>query len=218
MNEAPPEPKKDTHPDNQLPIAKQFEHVASNLCLALLFTVFFFQFLSDFLEHGKFSSLLFLIKESFLVVFFLTRMVPEKTSYKPYDWFIALAGTWAGLMFIPVDSADNVIFFGLQCLGLIIAIVGIASLNRSFGIVPALRGVKTGGLYKFIRHPVYLGYLISYAAIALQNPHLWNAAVLIGITLLDILRIRAEEKFMSQDENYAEYMQQVKYRLLPRVW
>ena len=219
MNDTPPEPPKAPHPDNQLPILKQIEHVASNLALALLFTIFFFQFLNDFLEHEKFSSLLFLIKESFLVLFFLTRMVPEKTSYKPYDWLIALAGTWAGLLFIPVESTgDNIFLFSLQCFGILIAITGIACLNRSFGIVPALRGVKTGGLYKYIRHPVYLGYLISFTAITLQNPHIWNVTVLIGIAILDVLRIFSEEKFMGQDEEYQAYMARTKYRLLPYIW
>ena len=36
------------------------------------------------------------------------------------------------------------------------------SLARSFGLAPANRGVKSRGAYAFLRHPMYLGYVVEW--------------------------------------------------------
>ena len=44
-------------------------------------------------------------------------------------------------------------------------IAGKITLGRSFGIVPANRGVVTAGR-TLVRHPIYTGYLVSHLAFA----------------------------------------------------
>ena len=76
------------------------------------------------------------------------------------------------------------------------------TLGRSFGLVPANRGVVVRGPYIFVRHPIYLGYLISHVAFFLAQPTMWNAAViLIGDGTL-IVRALMEERILSRDAAY----------------
>ena len=46
--------------------------------------------------------------------------------------------------------------------GLIIMVIGLASLGRSFGIMPRARGLVQSGLYRWVRHPIYLGEFLAF--------------------------------------------------------
>ena len=50
---------------------------------------------------------------------------------------------------------------GITSLGLLLVLWTMGTLGRSFGIAPANRGIIMNGPYRFIRHPMYLGELIS---------------------------------------------------------
>ena len=92
------------------------------------------------------------------------------------------------------------------------------SLNRSFGIVAANRGVKTGGPYAYVRHPMYLGYFLSQAAILIINFSTWNIVVLSIWAASQVLRIHAEERVLMQDAPYLAHATRVPYRLVPWIY
>ena len=69
-----------------------------------------------------------------------------------------------------------------------------------------------------MRHPMYVGYMISHLGFLLLNPTIWNAAVYSAAFVLQILRILAEEQFLAQNADYREYMKQVRYRLFPGIF
>ena len=50
-------------------------------------------------------------------------------------------------------------------IGLVLVVVGKMALGRSFGIVPANRGVVVRGPYTLVRHPIYTGYLITHVGV-----------------------------------------------------
>ena len=92
------------------------------------------------------------------------------------------------------------------------------TLRRSFGVVAANRGVKIGGPYRLIRHPMYAGYTLTQLGFLLSGPTLWNLG-LYGLALsLQIARILAEERILSNDPAYAEMSGRVRYRLVPYVF
>ena len=62
----------------------------------------------------------------------------------------------------------------LSRLGLLLVIAGKLSLGRSFGLMPANRGIVSTGLYRLVRHPIYLGYLITHVAFVPRTPTPWN--------------------------------------------
>jgi protein-S-isoprenylcysteine O-methyltransferase Ste14 len=79
--------------------------------------------------------------------------------------------------------------------------------------------VVSGGLYKFIRHPMYVGNVIMMVGVPLALGSYWGLLfVLPGVVVL-IFRILDEEKMLTQDlAGYHEYAQRVRYRLMPYVW
>jgi protein-S-isoprenylcysteine O-methyltransferase Ste14 len=79
--------------------------------------------------------------------------------------------------------------------------------------------VVSGGLYKFVRHPMYVGNVIMMVGVPLALGSYWGLLfVLPGVVVL-IFRILDEEKMLTQDlAGYHEYAQRVRYRLMPYVW
>ena len=58
----------------------------------------------------------------------------------------------------------------LAILGFTISTLALFDLGSSFGVSPANRGVVRTGLYRYIRHPMYSGYVISEFGFILLNP------------------------------------------------
>jgi len=92
------------------------------------------------------------------------------------------------------------------------------SLNRSFGIAPENRGVKTKSLYGFVRHPMYSGYLLTETGFVLGNFSTYNALVLAAAGLFLVLRLMAEERFLKRDPVYESYMKKTPWKLVPLIF
>jgi protein-S-isoprenylcysteine O-methyltransferase Ste14 len=91
------------------------------------------------------------------------------------------------------------------------------SLRRSFGIVPAHRGIRTGGLYNVVRHPLYASELVWFLGFTIDNPSGWNIGLWLCDCVLQFSRACAEERFLSVDPTYSQYRTRVRYRLIPLV-
>lgn len=213
--EAPPE-----QPTIKSRIENAFRSpLLTNILLAGLFSNNIYLFYNDYETTHRFSSLLMMIQVCCITLFFLIRIVPTKVSMKPMDWTMAITGTCLPLLISPVDSSNEIaILMLLQFFGIFISIVAILSLNNSFAVVPALRKIKTGGLYSIIRHPIYFSYFLTFTCVALQNFSLLNIIVLAAIYAADIYRIKAEEKVLSIDPGYELYKARVRWRLIPFIW
>ena len=92
------------------------------------------------------------------------------------------------------------------------------SLGRSFGLLPANRGLVASGPYRLVRHPMYLGYLIGQTGFLFANFSLRNLTILIGIYLALGLRISREEALLESSSEYSEYRKQVPWRVIPHVY
>jgi len=99
-----------------------------------------------------------------------------------------------------------------------LSLVSLLTIGRFFGVRPALRGLVTSGPYRFIRHPIYLSYVIADIGYNLQE---WNSVtlllVLVGWLSL-VYRIHAEERLLSQHAEWPAYVALVRYRLFPGLW
>jgi protein-S-isoprenylcysteine O-methyltransferase Ste14 len=121
----------------------------------------------------------------------------------------------------PTDSsplAPDVVTTLLSAIGLAIAIVGKASLGRSFGLVPANRGVIVRGPYTLVRHPIYAGYLLTHLAFLAQYPTIWNVSILAIADAALVVRALMEERVLSADSAYQGYCQRVSWHLVPGVF
>ena len=103
----------------------------------------------------------------------------------------------------------------ITILGLSLVLWSLVTLGHSFGIAPADRGLVQGGPYRYIRHPMYLGELVSLCGGLFGNLSAWNV-ILIAVLLLSLLyRIQREELVI---HGYRCYAGQVRWRLIPGVW
>ena len=102
--------------------------------------------------------------------------------------------------------------------GIAVTSGGLLSLARSFGIVASNRGVVQGGLYRWIRHPLYAGYLLSHVGFVIAYPTSWNLFCVLLADGAQLRRIDAEEQLLSMDPTYREYRARVRWRLVPGVF
>jgi protein-S-isoprenylcysteine O-methyltransferase Ste14 len=103
----------------------------------------------------------------------------------------------------------------LGLLGLILIFWSLGTLGTSFGLAPADRGLVTGGPYRYIRHPMYLGELVYQAAALGMNISILRIGIFIVFAVLQVARIQREELLI---ENYPGYAQKVRWRLLFGIW
>lgn len=194
------------------------------IVLCILFSFFAFRMVQSYLVTGSLVNLIYIPNEAALILFVLFRRSAKAISVKPLDWFVGFAGTCLPLLLIPNDDVASEGFIGLV-LVLVLMLSGMAfqlvakfTLRRSFGVIAANRGVKRGGPYRLVRHPMYAGYIVSQAGFLLANPSLYNGVILGLAWMLQIARIHAEERVLAEDPAYQEMMAQTKYRLCPGIY
>lgn len=81
------------------------------------------------------------------------------------------------------------------------------------------RGIITTGPYKIVRHPAYISKNLSWwieSSFVLSN--FWATLVLFGWNIIYFLRGITEERHLSKDPAYREYMEKTKWRFIPRVF
>lgn len=167
---------------------------------------------------GRLANLLLLPSEGLVVVFLLLRRRTTEISSSPIEWFMALAATCAPLLvtpgvgspLIPVSVAALVLLVGM-----LLQVHAKLILGRSFGCVPAHRGLKVAGPYRLVRHPMYAGYLLGHTAFLLINPTMWNAGIYFLCYATQVPRLLAEERLLQRDPAYRAYQSQVRFRLIP---
>jgi protein-S-isoprenylcysteine O-methyltransferase Ste14 len=159
------------------------------------------------------------VLEAWTAALFLTRRQTLDVSRRWQAWLAAPVGSFAMLLARPAESGfPRIPGQTIQLVGTAIALLSLTALGRSFGVVAANRGVKTAGLYRFVRHPAYAGYMLSYTGYVLENLSAVNACLLLLTLTAQVCRIREEERVLGADERYDVYRRRVRYRLIPHVY
>ena len=130
----------------------------------------------------------------------------------------ALLGPDAERLWRPAIDAGPQLGLSLMAFGEAIAVAGMVSLGRSFSIFSEARDLVTAGLYRFVRHPLYLGEMIAVWGYVLAWPAPWSIACALLFTALQSWRARVEERvLLAHHPAYAEYRARTGF-LLPRLW
>jgi protein-S-isoprenylcysteine O-methyltransferase Ste14 len=91
-------------------------------------------------------------------------------------------------------------------------------LSRTVEVAEGQRVVDTG-LYGVVRHPMYAATLLMFLSMPLVLGSPVSLAIMLIYPVLIVRRIRNEEELLKRDlPGYGEYMQKVKYRLIPGIW
>lgn len=190
--------------------------IFERVCLILAATPFLLRF-RHALEQDPW--ILGLIMGEMLTVGLLLIRRPGPMAGHPWTIFVAFVGTFVPL-FVRAPDVPPFIEAGavLMWVGFALSLGAKLSLNRSFGMIAANRGVRGGGVYAFIRHPMYMGYAITHVGFILVYPSLTNAILYAVTWTFQLLRIREEEQWLLQDPAYGDYAAKVRYRLIPGVY
>lgn len=79
--------------------------------------------------------------------------------------------------------------------------------------------VVTGGPYRFVRHPGYLGTILFALATPPALGSLWGFLPGAFTAFLAVFRTALEDRVLQEElDGYKDYARQVPYRLVPRVW
>ena len=79
--------------------------------------------------------------------------------------------------------------------------------------------VISTGMYGFVRHPMYFGTLFLLVGTPIALGSWWSLLVVPVFIPILVVRILNEEKVLARDlPGYVEYMQKVRYRLVPHIW
>ena len=166
---------------------------------------------------------LVMVAETAVVIFVLARRPTEAISLRLGDWMLAITATFTPMLIQPVDTPAALhalipLGIGLAAIGNMVQIAAKLFLRRSFGIAPANRGVKTDGMYKLVRHPMYAGYLLVHIGILLLMPTVLNFVIYAIGWWAQILRLLAEERLLSEDPAYRVFCTKTRWRLIPGIF
>jgi protein-S-isoprenylcysteine O-methyltransferase Ste14 len=195
--------------------------LTARFVLVVLFTLLTIRIAGDFLETGRLTGLLLLGSETLVVVLTVLRRSSSIVDRSPRARVLTTLSIMGPFLVRPaaavalVPETATVLLSGI---GLTVVIGGKLSLGRSFGLMPANRGIVSTGLYRVVRHPIYLGYLITHVGFFAANPTVWNAVILIGADLALMWRAVCEEQTLSLDPSYRAYQDMVRWRILPGVF
>jgi protein-S-isoprenylcysteine O-methyltransferase Ste14 len=159
-----------------------------------------------------------------VVTLYLLRKRPLKRVAGPLQGLAALLGSF---VMLPVALSGGIsddprlLFLAdlLLILGTAGAALALASLGRCFGIFPEARGLVTHGLYRFVRHPMYLFEFIAFLGVLLPAGTPLNLALYLAFVWLQLARMHFEEQALSAvfPDTYPAY-RAATARLVPGVY
>jgi protein-S-isoprenylcysteine O-methyltransferase Ste14 len=189
--------------------------------VGVLFALLARNLLQEFARTGHLTGLLLLASEALVVVLTVFRRrasIVDRTAAARLLTAVSVAGPPLLRAADVVPLAPDALTGIVSAAGLLVVVVAKLALGRSFGIVPANRGVVVRGPYTIVRHPIYLGYLVTHAAFLAAHPTAINVALVLIADGALIARAVLEERVLAADAQYQEYNRRVPWRFVPGVF
>jgi protein-S-isoprenylcysteine O-methyltransferase Ste14 len=201
--------------------ARYLADLAARAAIIVLFTMMAIRFGSDFFATGRITGLFLLASEALVVVLTVVRrsaITVDRSLRARVLTTVSMLGPPLLAPAAVLPLAPEAVTVALSCAGLCVVIAGKITLGRSFALLPANRGIVSSGLYRIVRHPIYMGYLVTHVAFLVASPSLWNIVALVAADAALLARAVCEEKTLARDPAYREYQTRVRYRVAPGVF
>jgi protein-S-isoprenylcysteine O-methyltransferase Ste14 len=189
--------------------------------VGVLFTLLSINILQDFLHTGRVTGLLLLVSEGLVIVLTVIRRPAQFVDRSMRAGMVTAISVIGPPLLLPSSMGGlvpDLVTAVASALGLGLVVVGKLTLGRSFGLVPANRGVVIRGPYALVRHPIYSGYLITHLAFLIAHPRWWNVVVLATADTALVVRALIEERVLNRDAKYQAYCERVGWHLVPGVF
>ena len=206
--------------DDRAAARERLNELFGKAAISCLFVVLAVSIGSEFLKTGHVTGLLLLVSELLVVVLTVMRrpaQVVDRTLAARVFSAISIVGVPL-IRPVGVALAPDLATAAVSAFGLLVVIAGKLTLGRSFGLLPANRGVVCRGIYKLLRHPIYAGYLVTHAAFLVAHPTTWNLVMLVAADTALMVRAVYEERTLARDSEYADYMTRVRWRVCPGLF
>jgi protein-S-isoprenylcysteine O-methyltransferase Ste14 len=135
----------------------------------------------------------------------------------------ALAGSFMiyGIVMFPrreLSLALEMTSTVMSLIGTAGAVAALAQLGRSFSIMAETRQLVTTGIYRFVRHPLYLTEEIAIIGLFIQFASVWTAFLCAAHIVIQLRRMYNEEMVLTAKfREYTAY-QQTTARLIPGIY
>lgn len=158
-----------------------------------------------------------------LIVLHLVRLRPLRKFSSWLPKLAALAGVLLTYLILltpraPADPVWDGLSAGVTIAGAVLAMLAALDLGRSVSVMPEARRLVVQGLYRRIRHPLYLAQEIATIGFFLQFRS-WQAALILLVHFaIQLRRMAWEEQILAEAfADYAQYRQRT-WRLVPGVY
>jgi protein-S-isoprenylcysteine O-methyltransferase Ste14 len=193
----------------------------SRVVVGALFALLAVNLFQEFARTGHLTGLLLLASEGLVVVLTVFRRraaVVDRTLAARLATAVSVAGPPLLRATDALPLASDVVTGLVSAAGLVFVVAAKIAIGRSFGIVPANRGVVIRGPYTIVRHPIYAGYLVTHAAFLAAHPSAMNVAIAVVADGALVVRALIEERVLGLDPRYREYCRRVAWHLAPGLF
>ncbi|HYB90021.1 MAG TPA: isoprenylcysteine carboxylmethyltransferase family protein [Candidatus Binataceae bacterium] len=199
--------------------AAGLKHALSNLALAACF--FLVALPSAQRYQTGIANMVWVVGAMIMGVLSLVR-VPPRDSMVNIRAFGAIGGMLIFPSFMRPDAPATGILSSaglvLEVSGVVLSQVARLWMGRSFGFLPANRGIVSRGPFSIVRHPIYLGWLILMIGYACSYPTIRNWFFVVVSWPFLAWRISLEEEVLNADPEYRAYESRVHFKLVPHVY
>ena len=120
--------------------------------------------------------------------------------------------------------------WGICLLGIVLLFIGqflfllAKKTNRFFSSVMRIQNdrgytVCETGSYRIVRHPGYLGMIITWIGFPLLLASVWSIIPIVFAIILLLGRTSFEDKTLNKElKGYSQYVQKTRYKLFPGLW
>jgi protein-S-isoprenylcysteine O-methyltransferase Ste14 len=123
---------------------------------------------------------------------------------------------WSAVPVFVVIAGDLLVAFGL--LGVFFVFKENTFTSATIDVATEQKVISTGP-YSLVRHPMYSGAFVMLLGVPIALGSWWGLLAVLPIIFVIVVRLFDEEKFLAKSlAGYPEYLNRVKYRLIPFVW